>query len=134
MDAKSLLVPPPLFVRPIGTTNQETGRRSQARGYLSVRNITGVDLRDVSVHLSSEPPFVTPGVWRIDRIAAADVHHLTTVDLKLDQAFLSSLTASRRAELVVRVESSRQPLAERKIEVNLLPPGTGQNDANSRQQ
>jgi hypothetical protein len=66
--------------------------------------------------------------------SAADAHHLTTVDLKLDQAFLSSLTASRRAELVVRVESSRQPLAERKIEVNLLPPGTGQNDANSRQQ
>ena len=134
MDAKGLLVPPPLFVRPIGTTNQETGRRSQARGDLSVRNITGVDLRDVSVHLSSEPPFVTPEVWRIDRIAAADVHHLTTVDLKIDQAFLSSLTASRRAELVVRVKSSRQPLAERKIEVNLLPPGTGQNDANSRQQ
>jgi hypothetical protein len=90
---------------------------------LSVRNTTGVDLREVSVHLSSEPRFITPGVWRIDRIADADVHHLTTVDLKLDQTFLSGLTASRRAELVVRVESSRQPLAERKIEVNLLPPG-----------
>ena len=90
---------------------------------LSVRNTTGVDLRDVSVHLSSEPPFVTPGVWRIDRIADADIHHLTTVDLKLDQAFLSGLTASRRAELIVRVESSDKPLAERKIEVNLLPPG-----------
>ena len=90
---------------------------------LSARNATGAELRDVSVHLSSEPPFVTPGVWRIDRITDADVHHLTTVDLKLDQAFLSGLTASRRAELIVRVASSGKPLAERKIEVNLLPPG-----------
>jgi Protein of unknown function (DUF4011)/AAA domain len=74
------------------------------------------------VHLSSEPPFVTPGVWRIDRVADADVHHLTTVDLKLNQAFLSGLSASRRAEILIRVESSDEALVERRIEVNLLPP------------
>src|SRR5271165_7560795 len=90
---------------------------------LAVRNATGAEIREVSVHLSSEPPFITPGVWRIDRIADTDVHHLTTVDLKLDQAFLSRLTSSRRAELLVRVDASDRPLAERKIEVNLLPPG-----------
>ena len=89
---------------------------------LSVGNATSADLRDVSVHLSSEPPFVTPSVWRIDRIAKDDIHHLKIVDLKLDQAFLSGLTASRRAEILLRVMSSDEQLAERKIEVNLLPP------------
>jgi len=89
---------------------------------LSVLNASGAALRDVSVHLSSEPSFITPGVWRIDRIADNDVHHLKALDLKLDQGFLSGLTASRRAELLVRVDASGQPLAERRIEVNLLPP------------
>jgi len=89
---------------------------------LSIENRTGSELRNAAVRLSSEPPFVTPGVWRIDRIADADVHHLTTVALNLDQAFLSGLTASRRAEILVQVESSDQELAERRIEVNLLPP------------
>jgi very-short-patch-repair endonuclease len=89
---------------------------------LSVSNATDAELRDISVHLSSEPPFVTPGVWRIDRIAKDDVHHLKTVDLKLDQAFLSGLTASRRAEILLRVAPSDGHLAERKVEVNLLPP------------
>ena len=42
-----------------------------------------------------------PGVWRIS-------------------TFLSGLTASRRGE--IRVEVSGQLLAEKKIEVNLLPP------------
>jgi hypothetical protein len=61
-----------------------------------------------------------PGVWRIDKIAPNDVHHLPTVDLKLNSTFLSGLTASRRGE--IRVEVSGQLLAEKKIEVNLLPP------------
>src|SRR5574337_710847 len=89
---------------------------------LWIENRTGGELRNVAVRLSSEPPFVTPGVWRIDRIADTDVHHLTTIDLKLDHAFLAGLTASRRAEILVRVEASEKPLAERRIEVNLLPP------------
>ena len=89
---------------------------------MSIENRTGGELRNVAVRLSSEPLFVTPGVWRIDRIADSDVHHLTTIDLKLDQAVLANLTASRRAEIFVRVEASDEPLAEQRIEVNLLPP------------
>ena len=89
---------------------------------LSIENRTGGDLRNVAVHLSSEPAFVTPCVWRIDRIADADVHHLRAVDIKLDQVVLSKLTASRRAEIFVRVVASESGLAEQTIEVNLLPP------------
>jgi hypothetical protein len=89
---------------------------------LSVGNQSDTPVSGVEVHLSSEPGFVSPGVWRIDKIAPSDVHHLPTVDLKLNTAFLSGLTASRRGEIRVRVEVSGQLLAEKKIEVNLLPP------------
>ena len=89
---------------------------------LSVGNESDTPVSGVEVHLSSEPGFVSPGVWRIDKIAPNDVHHLPTVDLKLNSTFLSGLTASRRGEIRVRVEVSGQLLAEKKIEVNLLPP------------
>jgi len=89
---------------------------------LSVGNPSDTPVSGVEVHLSSEPGFVSPGVWRIDKIAPNDVHHLPTVDLKLNSTFLSGLTASRRGEIRVRVEVSGQLLAEKKIEVNLLPP------------
>ena len=89
---------------------------------LSVGNEFDTPVSGVEVHLSSEPGFVSPGVWRIDKIAPNDVHHLPTVDLKLDSTFLSGLTASRRGEIRVRVEVSGQLLAEKMIEVNLLPP------------
>lgn len=89
---------------------------------LSIGNETGAEVSAVEVHLSSEPSFVTPGVWRIEKIADKDVHHLSTVDLKLDNAFLAGISASRRAEILVRVVASGELLAEKKIEVNLLPP------------
>jgi hypothetical protein len=31
---------------------------------LAVENATGRDVSEIEVHLSSEPPFVAPGVWR----------------------------------------------------------------------
>lgn len=43
---------------------------------LAVENALGGDLTGVAVHLTSEPPFLTPGVWRIDRIADQTVHHI----------------------------------------------------------
>ena len=89
---------------------------------LSLSNASGADLQDVSVHLSSEPPFISPGIWRIDRIANDDIHHLRTLDLKLDQVCLSGINASRRAEILLRVTSAGEPIAEHKVEVNLLPP------------
>jgi hypothetical protein len=89
---------------------------------LSLENGTGRDLTSVQVHLSSEPPFVTPGVWRVERIDAADVHHLRIIDLKLDHGFLAGLTESRRSEIRIRVLTGEEALAESSVEVNLLPP------------
>ena len=89
---------------------------------LAIKNGEAEELRDVEAHLASEPPFVSPGVWRIASVAPAADHHLRLVDIKLDHGFLAGLTASRRAELKVRVTSQGREVASRSVEVNLLPP------------
>jgi very-short-patch-repair endonuclease len=89
---------------------------------LAVENKLGRDLSEISVHLTAEPPFLTPGVWRIERIADQAIHHIRSLDLKLDPAFLAGINASRRGELRIQVEAGGVVLAEQAVEINLLPP------------
>jgi very-short-patch-repair endonuclease len=89
---------------------------------LAVENELGRDLSEISVHLTAEPPFLAPGVWRIERIANQAVHHIRSLDLKLDPAFLAGINASRRGELRILVEAASAVLAEQAVEINLLPP------------
>ena len=89
---------------------------------LAVENALGRDLTEISVHLTAEPPFLTPGIWRIERIADQSVHHIRSLDLKLDPAFLAGINASRRGELRIYVEAGGAVLAEQAVEINLLPP------------
>src|SRR3984893_5478465 len=89
---------------------------------LAVENALGRDLTEISVHLTADPPFLTPGVWRIDRIADQATHHIRSLDLKLDPAFLAGINASRRGELRIQVEAGGVVLAEQAVEINLLPP------------
>jgi hypothetical protein len=89
---------------------------------LAVENALGRDLTEISVHLTAEPPFLTPGVWRIERIADQTVHHIRSLDLKLDPAFLAGINASRRGELRFQVQAAGTVLAEHAVEINLLPP------------
>src|SRR3954465_10215604 len=89
---------------------------------LALENGLGRDLTEVLVRLTAEPAFLTPGIWRIDRIADKSTHHLRSLDLKLDPGFLSGFSASRRAELRVVVEAEGKELGDHRVEVNLLPP------------
>lgn len=92
-------------------------------GTISVTNNLDDDLSDVTVSFSSEPPFIAPGLVTISRIKPGSQHHLPAPDLKLDQAYLSGLSASRRAEIIVCVRRGEEVLVEQSKEVNLLPPG-----------
>lgn len=89
---------------------------------LAIENNTGRDLSELSVHLTAEPAFLTPGVWRIQYIANQATHHIRGLDLKLDPSFLAGINASRRAELRIRVEAAGETLVESAVELNLLPP------------
>jgi Protein of unknown function (DUF4011)/REase_MTES_1575/AAA domain/Protein of unknown function (DUF3320) len=90
---------------------------------ISVTNNLLEDLSDVTVNFSSEPPFIAPGFVAISRIKSGNQHHLPSPDLKLDQAFLTGVTASRRSEITVRVRRGQEILAEQSKEINLLPSG-----------
>lgn len=89
---------------------------------LAIENGTGRDLSELTVHLSAEPAFLAAGKWRIDRVADQATHHIRSLDLKLDPAFLAGINASRRAQLRIRVEADGDTLSESAVELNLLPP------------
>ncbi|MEH2488687.1 DUF3320 domain-containing protein [Bradyrhizobium sp. AZCC 2230] len=89
---------------------------------LAIENCTGRDLSELSVHLTAEPAFLTPGVWRVQRVANQASHHIRSLDLKLDPAFLSGINASRQAQLRISVDVAGETLAEKIVELNLLPP------------
>jgi hypothetical protein len=61
---------------------------------LTLENNIGRDLGEVVVHLFSEPPFVTLGVWRVDRISDKTTHHIHSLDVKLDPVFLTGAVQS----------------------------------------
>ncbi|MEI6572569.1 MAG: DUF3320 domain-containing protein [Alphaproteobacteria bacterium] len=90
---------------------------------VSIKNNLPDDLTDVSVTISSEPAFISPGNIKISRINAGAQYHLPTPDLKIDQSVLSNITASRRSEIIIHVKSSDDILLEHRIDTNLLPPG-----------
>ncbi len=48
---------------------------------LAIENGLSDDIPEVSVHLSAEPAFMLPGVWRIERITSRATHHIRTIDL-----------------------------------------------------
>lgn len=79
---------------------------------LTLENDIGHDLGEIAVHLSSEPPFVTPGVWRIDRITDKATHHIPSLDLKLDPVFLAGLTVACRAEIYIDTEFEGKTLSK----------------------
>src|SRR5258707_3235537 len=67
-------------------------------------------------------PFSRPVSGKFERIADQATHHIRSLDLKLDPAFLAGINASRRGELRIRVEAAGTVLAEQAVEINLLPP------------
>lgn len=89
---------------------------------LALENSLGRDLADVSVHLSAEPPFLNPSVWRVERISDGTTHHIRSLDFKLDPTFLAGINASRRGELRIRVQAAGETVAEHALDINLLPP------------
>jgi hypothetical protein len=96
---------------------------------LAIQNKSGRDLVDVSAHLVSEPFFLVPSVWRIERIADSATHHNRRPDPRLDTGLLLKLGEGVRADVTISVEEGGEELARRQATIRLLPPshwgGTG---------
>lgn len=96
---------------------------------IAIANGSDDDLHDVTVRLVTEPAFLSPTVWRIDRIPAHGTHHVAKPDIDLDAGLLRRLGEGLRAEVTVLVATGEEELARWQSAIRLLPPshwgGTG---------
>ena len=66
---------------------------------LAIVNETPSPLSALTLHLTSEPPFVKPRVWNVDAVGPGERFALQDLDVLLDGALLSRLTESESASL-----------------------------------
>lgn len=88
---------------------------------LQIKNTDeGVRLNDVLVTLSSNPAFLKPKSWRVDRIAPGAFVSIKDRDVQLDGDFLLKLTDAVRGTVTITVEKEGQTLAEQTRPAELL--------------
>ncbi|MGD9507785.1 MAG: DUF4011 domain-containing protein [Geminicoccaceae bacterium] len=88
----------------------------------AINNATAEDLVEVELHVRSEPGFLAPAVWRIDRIVAGGVHHVSLPDLRLDPGTLGRLTEAVRGQVILTAVVGGAEVATHREEIELLPP------------
>lgn len=79
-----------------------------------------IRLDDVLVTLTSNPAFLKPKSWRLDRIAPDGSVSIKDRDLKLDGGFLLNLTDAIRGTVTITVEKDGLTIAEETKSVELL--------------
>lgn len=77
-------------------------------------------LQDLLVTLSSNPGFIKPKTWRLDRVAAGGMLPVKHRDIELDGGFLLDLSDAIRGSVTVRVERDGTVLAEASKPIELL--------------
>ena len=85
-------------------------------------NGSAEDLAEIEIRLRSEPSFFVPAVWRIERIVAGGVHHVSLTDLRLEPGILTQLTETVRGQVLVEAVANGVELAAQRRDVELLPP------------
>ncbi len=79
-----------------------------------------IRLDDVLVTLTSDPAFLKPKSWRVDRIAPESSISVKDRDIELDGGFLLNLSDSVRGTVTITVEKDGLTLAEQTKPVELL--------------
>ena len=77
-------------------------------------------LDDVLVTLSSNPAFLKPKSWALDRIAPEGIRPITDRDIELDGAFLLELADSMSGAATITVEHNGTVIADQTKPVELL--------------
>ena len=77
-------------------------------------------LEDVRVTLSSNPAFLKPKSWVLDRIDPTGIRSITDRDIELDGAFLRDLVDSVSGHATISVEHNGEVIAEQIKPVELL--------------
>ncbi|MCK0546996.1 DUF3320 domain-containing protein [Pseudomonas syringae] len=87
---------------------------------LSIWNQEESGFENLTLTLSTDPDFVESRTWRIDRIHAGDRLNISERDIKLNAGYLSGLTESLSAEVVMRLSQGDDVLVEQRFPTELL--------------
>ena len=87
---------------------------------LSLWNQEETTLENLVLTLSTDPDFVESRSWNIDRIHPGDRLSISDRDIKLNAAYLSGLTESLNADVVMRVSQGETLLVEQRFPTELL--------------
>ncbi|HXQ99832.1 MAG TPA: hypothetical protein VN798_05540, partial [Pseudomonas sp.] len=86
---------------------------------LSLWNQEETTLEDLVLTLSTDPEFVESRSWNIDRIHPGDRLGIPDRDIKLNAGYLSGLTESLNADVVMRVSRGETVLVEQRFPTEL---------------
>ena len=87
---------------------------------LQLRNSGSEAVSSVVLQLHSEPAFLRPRQWVIDRIAPGSTLSLTDCRVELDAARLNGLNEAERSQLRFELRHQQQVLATHTCEVRVL--------------
>ncbi len=87
---------------------------------LSLWNQEETTLENLVLTLSTDPDFVEGRSWNIDRVHAGDRLSIPDRDIKLNAGYLSGLTESLNADVVMRVSQGENVLVEQRFPTELL--------------
>lgn len=87
---------------------------------LSIWNQEETTLENLTLTLSTDPDFVESRTWNIDRIHAGDRLSISERDIKLNAGYLSGLSESLTADVVMRLVQGESLLLEQRFPTELL--------------
>ena len=87
---------------------------------LSIWNQEETNLENLILTLSTDPDFVESRSWHIDRIHAGDRLSISERDIKLNAGYLSGLSESLSADVVLRLSQGENLLVEQRFPTELL--------------
>lgn len=87
---------------------------------LSLWNKHDTDIEHLTLTLSTDPDFVESRTWQIDRLNAGDRLGIRERDIKLNASYLSGLTESLSADVIMRVSQGDTVLVEQRLPTELL--------------
>jgi hypothetical protein len=87
---------------------------------IRVCNLASMSLDRLRLELTSQPAFLRPKTWTIDRIVAGDEVSLSDRRVDLDAAYLAGLNEAERGDLTLRLIQDDRVLAVTVVQARLL--------------
>ena len=87
---------------------------------LALANRGATTLRDLTLQLSADPPFISPKLWRVDQLDANTTLPITDRDITLNAALFDGLTEAVKGRLILQLQRADDVLATLESPVELL--------------